>query len=251
MNIINKIKNSVVLLLIALPAFAMIVYQDYQNRLLETNPEVYGSEYATVKSKRLSKILPDQHEILAVNAYAEASGEGYDGMVAVTNVVHHRVKDPEFPSTYYEVITQPKQFSWRNSGKSIVIDDEASWALAQRIADLELRNQLPDLVNGARFYANPRKVDVKRHQWVVEYQPLAEVGNHVYMDKPEVVKAKGLKPINKNQLSKPVQKILAGNTNVKTKPNTTAKPVQSTTKTASTTTKPTEKTKPTTKYASN
>lgn len=251
MNIINKIKNSVVLLLIALPAFAMIVYQDYQNRLLEPNPEVYGSEYATVKSNRLSKILPDQHEILAVNAYAEARGEGYEGMVAVTNVVRNRVNDPEFPNDYYSVITQPKQFSWLNSGNSIVIDDEHSWELAQQIASLELKNKLPDLVNGARFYANPRKVDVKRHKWVVKYQPLAEIGNHVYMDKPEVVKAKGLKPVNKNQLSKPVQKILAGNTDVKTKPSTTTKPIQSTTKTASTTTKPTEKTKSTTKYASN
>lgn len=251
MNIINKIKNSVVLLLIALPAFAMIVYQDYQNRLLESNPEVYGTEYASIKSKRLSKILPDQHEILAVNAYTEARGEGYEGMVAVTNVVRNRVKDPEFPNDYYSVITQPKQFSWLNSGNSIVIDDEKSWELAQQIASLELKNKLPDLVNGARFYANPRKVDVKRHKWVVKYQPLAEVGNHVYMDKPEVIKAKGLKPVSKQQLSKPVQKILAGNTDVKAKSNTTIKPVQSTTKTASTTTKPTEKSKPTTKYASN
>lgn len=251
MNIINKIKNSVVLLLIALPAFAMVVYQDYQNRLLESNPEVYGSEYASIKSKRLSKILPDQHEILAANLYFEAQGEGVNGMIAVANVVRNRVKDPEFPSTYYEVITQPKQFSWYSPNKSLTIDDEKAWELAQKIAMQELQGKLPDLVNGARYYANPRKVNIKRHQWVVKYQPLAEVGRHVYMDKPEVVKAKGLTPLPKSQLSKPVQKILAGNTDVKAKPNTTAKPVQSTTKTASTTTKPTEKTKSTTKYASN
>lgn len=201
--------NLGILLLVMLPVTVVLAYSDYQNRLLESNPEVYGSEYASTKPKRLSKILPDQHEIIATNAYAEARGEGFDGMVAVTNVVHHRVNDPEFPSTYYDVITQPKQFSWLNSSKSIVIDDEASWALAQRVADLELRNQLPDLVNGARFYANPRKVDISRHQWVTKYQPLAEVGNHLYMDKPEVIQAKGLKPIPRTHLSKPVQKALA------------------------------------------
>lgn len=201
--------NLGILLLVLLPVTIVLAYNDYQNRLLESNPEVYGTIYETPKSKRLSKILPDQHEIIATNAYAEARGEGFDGMVAVTNVVRHRVNDPEFPKTYYDVITQPKQFSWLNSGKSIVIDDEASWTLAQRVADLELRNQLPDLVNGARFYANPRKVDISRHQWVAKYQPLAEVGNHLYMDKPEVVKAKGLKPIPRTHLSKPVQKALA------------------------------------------
>ena len=199
----------------------VLAYNDYQNRLLESNPEVYGAIYGSPKSKRLSKILPDQHEIIATNAYAEARGEGFNGMVAVTNVVRHRKNDPEFPKTYYEVITQPKQFSWLKSGKSIVIDDEASWELAQRVADLELRGKLPDLVNGARYYANPRKVDITRHQWVVKYQPLAEVGKHVYMDKPEVVKAKGLTPLPKSQLSKDVQRII----NKPVKP-TPAKPVK-------------------------
>ena len=187
---------------------AVLAYNDYQNSLLESTPEVYGTIYETPKSKRLSKILPDQHEIIATNAYAEARGEGFNGMVAVTNVVRHRKNDPEFPKTYYEVIIQPKQFSWLNSGKSIVIDDETSWELAQRVADLELRGKLPDLVNGARYYANPRKVNITRHQWVVKYQPLAEVGKHVYMDKPEVIKAKGLTPLPKSQLSKDVQRII-------------------------------------------
>jgi hypothetical protein len=203
-----------------LPVGVVLAYNDYQNRLLESNPEVYGSIYETPKSKRLSKILPDQHEIIATNAYAEARGEGFEGMIAVTNVVRHRVNDPEFPKTYYDVITQPNQFSWLNSGKSIVIDDEVSWELAQRVADLELRNKLPDLVNGARYYANPRKVDITRHQWVVKYQPLAEVGRHVYMDKPEYVKTKNLKPLPKTHLSKSAQKAM---TTVVPKPGTKTK----------------------------
>ena len=205
----------------------VLAYNDYQDRLLEANPEVYGTIYESPKSKRLSKILPDQHEIIAINAYAEARGEGFNGMIAVTNVVRHRVNDPEFPKTYYDVITQPKQFSWLKSGKSIVIEDEVSWELAQRVADLELRDKLPDLVNGARFYANPRKVDINRHQWVAKYQPLAEVGRHVYMDKPQVIKAKGLTPLPKSKLSKDVQRII-------NKPA----PVKATTKTAQPTTKP-------------
>lgn len=207
---LRKLLNSnlSMLMLVLLPVGLVLAYSDYQNKLLESNPEVYGTLYETPKSKRLTKILPDQHEILATNAYAEARGEGLEGMIAVTNVVSHRVNDPEFPSTYYEVITQPKQFSWLNAGKSIVIEDEASWELAQRVADLELRGKLPDLVNGARFYANPSKVDISRHQWVAKYQPLAEVKKHVFMDKPEYIKANNLKPLPKTQLSKSAQKAM-------------------------------------------
>ncbi len=212
---------------------AVLAYNDYQNRLLESNPEVYGTIYETPKSKRLSKILPDQHEILATNLYFEAQGEGVNGMIAVANVVRNRVKDPEFPSTYYEVITQPKQFSWYSPNKSLIIDDEKAWELAQKIAMQELQGELPDLVNGARFYANPRKVNIKRHQWVVTYQPLAEVGRHVYMDKPEVVKAKGLTPLPKSKLSKDVQRIINKPAPVKATMKTTQQPTTKPVKTKS------------------
>lgn len=211
----------------------VLAYNDYQNRLLESTPEVYGTLYETPKSKRLTKILPDQHEILAANLYFEARGEGVDGMIAVANVVRNRVNDPEFPSTYREVITQPKQFSWYSPNTSLTIDDDKSWELAQRIAMQELRGKLPDLVNGARFYANPRKVDISRHQWVAKYQPLAEVGKHVYMDKPDVIKAKGLTPLPKSQLSKDVQRIINKPAPVKAAMKTTQQPTTKPVKTKS------------------
>jgi spore germination cell wall hydrolase CwlJ-like protein len=196
------------LLIVMTPVMAVLTYNDYQQRQLESSPEIYGVELASVKSKRLSKILPDQHEIIATNAYAEARGEGYVGMVAVTNVVTNRVKDPEFPKTYYEVITQPKQFSWLNSTNSIVIEDEHSWAMAQKVASLALEGKLPDYSNGARFYANVKKVDIKRHQWVAKYTVLNKVGNHTFMDKKDYVKAKDLKPMKpaKSIATKPTKK---------------------------------------------
>lgn len=165
----------------------VLAYSDYQNRLLESNPEVYGSIYETPKSKRLSKILPDQHEILAANLYFEGRGEGIAGMIAIANVVNNRIKDPEFPNDYYSVITQPKQFSWYSTNNSLVIEDEASWAKAQKLAALAMENKLPDYSNGARFYANVKKVDVKKHKWVKEYVVLNKVGNHTFMDKKEYV----------------------------------------------------------------
>jgi spore germination cell wall hydrolase CwlJ-like protein len=197
------------LLSVLTPAFAMLYYGELQQRKLESTPEIYGSEYASIpKPRMLAPILPDQRQAIALNAYQEARSDGKLGMIAVTNAVHHRMKDPEFPKTYYDVIYQPKQFSWTLSKDSIEITEESSWNTALRIADLELKDKLPDLVNGARFYANVAKVNTKRHKWVTEYTPLAKVGNHSYMDKPDYVKKHNLKPLKQltKQASKPVAK---------------------------------------------
>lgn len=193
------------LMIILSPAYAILTYQNYQQKILESNPEVYGTEYDSTKSVRISPILPNQLEAIALNAYAEARGEGEFGMIAVTNTVRHRVNDPNFPKTYHDVIYQPKQFSWTNAGKVIEINDEESWKLALHIARLELKGKLPDLVNGARYYANVSKVDLTKHKWVSEYKPLAEIGNHLYMDNPKYIKANNLTPLPANKLSKKVR----------------------------------------------
>lgn len=195
--------NITLVLGIISPVAATMMYLEYQQIQLESNPEVYGIEIAELpKARRIAPLLPDQRQAIALNAYEEARGEGKNGMIAVTNTVHHRIKDPEFPKTYHEVIYQPKQFSWTNSKVAPEINEEGMWETALYIADLELKGKLPDLVHGARFYANVTKVDIKRHKWVKEYTPLAQVGNHTYMDKPEYVKRNNLKP-NKQSKTQP------------------------------------------------
>jgi spore germination cell wall hydrolase CwlJ-like protein len=179
-----------------LPVGLVLAYNDYQNRLLESNPEVYGLEVGKLdKPNLLAPSLPDQKEIIALNAYQEARGEGKYGMIAVTNTVRHRLNDPEFPKTYRDVIYQPKQFSWTANKDTIEITEEGKWKEALHIAELELKGKLPDLANGARYYANVAKVDAKKHKWVTEYVQVAKVGNHTFMDKPTYIKAKGIKPI--------------------------------------------------------
>lgn len=198
--------NLFVLLVIMLPVGLVLAYNDYQSRLLESNPEVYGLDMGRLdKPNLLAPSLPDQKEVIALNAYQEARGEGKYGMIAVTNTVRHRLNDPEFPKTYRDVIYQPKQFSWTASKDPIEIAEEDKWKEALHIADLELKGKLPDLANGARYYANVSKVDTKKHTWVKQYIPVAKVGNHTFMDKPTYVKAKGIKPIS-NPKTKPVNK---------------------------------------------
>lgn len=50
-------------------------------------------------------------DAIAKTVYAEASGEGEDGMRAVAHVIKNRVLDPRWPGTVTGVCFQPWQFS--------------------------------------------------------------------------------------------------------------------------------------------
>jgi len=53
---------------------------------------------------------------VAKTIWAEARGEGREGMRLVAWVIRNRVEAPEFPNTYPAVVTQPGQFSvWLRS----------------------------------------------------------------------------------------------------------------------------------------
>ncbi len=43
--------------------------------------------------------------------YIESGNQPLEGKIAVGNVIQNRVRDPAFPNTIYEVLTQPNQFS--------------------------------------------------------------------------------------------------------------------------------------------
>lgn len=72
------------------------------------------------------KISPDK--LLALAIYSEASGEGYDGMIAVGNVIKNRTKNlatfgdkkilAQTRSPYHAVILRPWQFTAFMSGQA-------------------------------------------------------------------------------------------------------------------------------------
>jgi spore germination cell wall hydrolase CwlJ-like protein len=185
--VIAQAKNVAALLMALSASFGIIIYQHDEEAHIEVIP--MDAPTNTISSVMLSPLNPTDEEWIALNAYAEARGEGYDGMVAVTNVVINRVNDREFPNTIKDVIVQPKQFSWLNGNKSRVIEikEEKMYNTALRIGELAVANKLVDYSKGARFYANVAKVDTTRHKWVAEYTILNKVGNHTLMDKPEYV----------------------------------------------------------------
>ena len=113
----------------------------------------------------------DQLECLALNIYHEARGESIEGQIAVSQVVVNRVADRRFPSTICDVIYQGQisqwyleakgeivplrnrcQFSWWCDGRSDRPKDMRAWGLALEVASGVMRNQYPDLTQGAMWY---------------------------------------------------------------------------------------------------
>jgi N-acetylmuramoyl-L-alanine amidase len=175
-----NLKNALWLAAIAAPACMVYAY-NYQPA--PPVVEVYGSEHATVKSVAITKKL-NKHAIdcLTDNLYHEARGEGEKGMIAVANVTLNRVKSGKFPNDVCKVVYQPNQFSW--VGRVDQVDDEASYRKAQSIAMKALDGKTPKLVGNAEYYINPDKVNIKRHQWIKQLEPVKKIGNHqFYKDK--------------------------------------------------------------------
>ena len=175
----KRLTNAIWLAAIAAPAFAVFAYKYQPDNIVE----VYGSEYATVKSVAITKKL-NKHAIdcLTDNLYHEARGEGERGMIAVANVTLNRVKNPKFPQDVCGVVYQPNQFSW--VGRIDQVDDEHSYSRAQAIAMKALDGKAPKIVGDAEYYLNPKKVK-NMPKWAKEYKKVKVVGEHHFYVKEE------------------------------------------------------------------
>lgn len=85
-------------------------------------------------------IADNEIEMLERIVQAEAGGSGYEGMLAVANVVLNRVKYERFPNTVTEVIFANRQFTPISDGRyyKVVVSDTA-------------KQVVQDALNGARI----------------------------------------------------------------------------------------------------
>jgi len=118
---------------------------------------------------------------LARTIYWEARGEGSAGMEAVANVVMNRLGHEGFPNTICGVVRQGGeqsgcQFSWWCDGRSDKPKEDASYAIAIKIAQKALKRKLTDRTGGA-LYFHQRNVTPS---WSAEYIETVEVGEHVF-----------------------------------------------------------------------
>ena len=85
-------------------------------------------------------VADNEIEMLERIVQAEAGGSGYDGMLAVANVVLNRVKYYRFPNTVTEVIFANRQFTPISDGRyyTVTVSDTA-------------KQVVQDALNGARI----------------------------------------------------------------------------------------------------
>ena len=166
--------SSLLPLVIALPAFAMLAF-NYED---ETKVEVYGIKTASVKSVMLPKKFKNEEVCLAENIYFEARGESHKGQVAVANATMNRVGSDSFPSSICKVVYQPNQFSWTRK-KEIIIEEPEAYQKAELIASKALAQQLPKVVGTAdHYYAEW----VDPPEWSKKMKYVGKVGQHLYFD---------------------------------------------------------------------
>ncbi|MFO1035411.1 MAG: cell wall hydrolase [Geminicoccaceae bacterium] len=124
--------------------------------------------------------VPGSLNLMALNMYQEAGGEGDEGMLAVGWVVLNRVADPSYPKTIEGVISQGCQFSWRCDGRSDAPRSEQRWRRALDLARTMLEAPPPDPTGGAISFHNtfvsPDWHGLRR---------TVQIGNHVFYARPD------------------------------------------------------------------
>lgn len=105
-------------------------------------------------------------KLIALVTMAEAEGECEQGKRLVIDTILNRVDHPEFPSTVYEVVYQPNQFTSMWNG---------------RVDECEVRTDVYDLVLEELENRTNDEVCFFRTDYYSKYgTPLFQVGNHYF-----------------------------------------------------------------------
>jgi len=119
-------------------------------------------------------VRDDEREIFARLVQAEAQGEGFEGRLAVANVVLNRVRSKGFPDTIRGVIEQDGQFCPVRTG---AIDSVEVDSITTAVVDDAIRGE--EAVPGdALFFYNP--AIVSRGHSIRNREVVQEIGNHVF-----------------------------------------------------------------------
>lgn len=124
-------------------------------------------------------------QCLTEAAYFEAANQPEEGIRAVLQVIKNRKETKGLPSSFCEVVHQPKQFSYRNDLqpgqiKPIKIKNSLDKEVLQKIHYLSeltaqgtLRNDLPE---GTLYYAHNK---VKNH-WTKRFERVKVISSHSF-----------------------------------------------------------------------
>jgi len=118
-------------------------------------------------------------EVLALNMYHEARGDGSDSMQMVGEVTLNRVQHEAYPNTVCAVVYQRKQFSWTHMKKDHTPHEEESWEIALELAENLITGEIEYFDTGATHFLNPDKVKVLP-RWARTFEKVGRIGNHEF-----------------------------------------------------------------------
>lgn len=118
---------------------------------------------------------------LAVNAYHEARGQGFEGMVAVCHVVCNRAASRRGPIKFH--VLAPWQFSWANNGARPPIKEYEAFEECLRAAMtcIEERHSGSNLSGADHYYASTGKNAIPAPSWAKNMKTVAKIGDHLFL----------------------------------------------------------------------
>jgi len=112
----------------------------------------------------------EDYWLLAKLTMVEAGYEGYEGQLAVANVILNRVKDPRFPDTIRDVIYSGKQFPPAHNG--LLDEAKPNESVLKAVKDaFNGKNNVQDAV----YFHNPR---VSNGSYWKSLETVTTIGNH-------------------------------------------------------------------------
>ena len=96
-------------------------------------------------------------DMLARCVEAEAGNQGLEGKRLVVDVILNRVKDPDFPDTVQEVISQPYHFSvyWNGAMEEVEVSEETRMAIQMELKEISYPGVLYFTSEGFSEYGTP------------------------------------------------------------------------------------------------
>lgn len=204
LNIINRlIKIGVLVLIVGISTIMYTKHNQQANNLhinqafLDAIDDVPLPTFnIKIPVPRITIQTPPQtaQDCLQEAMYLEAGNQGYEGMVAVANVIMNRVNDGNYPKTVCAVVHQGKrdeygrmirdrcQFSYYCDGRTDVptgnLKKNQAWKMAREIAHDVVAKKNENIVGSALHY----HADRVHPTWADVYQQIKVVGNHIFYE---------------------------------------------------------------------
>lgn len=145
--------------------FKEAVSRKEEERLAELKAEARAKKETAVKYRADVSYTSDDLKLLACLVHAEAGTQGYEGKLAVANIVINRLKSSKYPNSIKAVIYQSGQFSVARSGSlQKQLDNYANYkSTSQKMSIKAAKDALEGANNiGNRLYFQPYKAAVKK-----------------------------------------------------------------------------------------